>query len=258
MFFIISKFFTLFLMPFFWLFLCLIWAIFTKKDKNRKLAIKLSFFILMVFGNSYLASKVMRWWEPKPIEILTMSNYDVAIVLGGGIANETKWPNDRVHFDPSADRLLQAIQLYKAGKVTKILISAGSVSLKSRKNEITEANKSKEFLVNIGIALNDILIENKSKNTFENALFSKKILEENKLDKSRIIVITSAYHMKRSLACFHKQGLVVDSFPACYQQLNNNLLSFYTIVPDEDAFALWYDLFHEWYGLVTYKFMGYI
>lgn len=258
MFFIISKLFTFFLMPFCWLFLCLIWAVFTKKDRNRKLAVKLSLIILMVFGNSYLASKVMRWWEPKPIEISKMGNYDVAIVLGGGIANETKWPYDRVHFDPSADRLLQAVQLYKAGKVARILISAGSVSLKSKKNEVTEANKSKGFLEKIGIPKEAILLENNSKNTFENAVFSKKILEENKLENSKIIVITSAYHMKRSLACFKKQGLVVDSFPACYQQLNNNLLSFYTIVPDEDAFALWYDLFHEWYGLVTYKLMGYI
>ncbi len=258
MFFIISKFFTLFLMPFFWLTISLLWAIFTKKERNRKNALRISFFIFMVFGNTYLASKVMRWWEPRPNEISKMAKYDVAIVLGGGISNEHKWPYDRVHFDPSADRLLQAIQLYKAGKVAKILISAGSASIFTRKNEITEANKSKEFLINIGIALQDILIEINSKNTFENALFSKKILEENKLDKSKILVITSAYHMKRSLACFRKQGLVVDSFPACYEQLNNSLFSFYTIVPDEDAFSLWHDLFHEWYGLVTYKLMGYI
>lgn len=245
-------------MPFFWLFVCISIAFFTKSDKRRKLFIKVALFILIIFGNIYFVSKIMRWWEPKPVEMSKMEVYDVAIVLGGGIINEYKKPFDRVHFDPSADRLLQAFQLYKAGKVKKILISAGSIAFFAKNKLKNEAMLSKDYLILSGVPETDILIETKSTNTFENALFSKEILVDAKLENSKLLLITSAYHMKRSLLCFAKQNLKTECFPVCYKQMNISLLSFNTIVPDEEAFALWYDLFHEWYGLLTYKIMGYI
>ncbi len=245
-------------MPFFWVISCFLAAFFVNNTTKKRLLLKVGLLLLFSFGNTYLASKVMKWWEPTPVEFKNMPIYDIAIVLGGGIANENKWPYDRVHFDPSADRLLQAIQLYKAKKIRKIMISAGSSSLINRKNEKTEANASLVFLEQIGIPLSDIIIENKSKNTFENAKYSKEKLIEFNMANASILLITSAYHMKRSVTCFKKQGLTVSSFPACYQQTNTNFWSFYTIVPDDTAFTMWFDLFHEWFGIISYKTMGYI
>lgn len=258
MFFILSKFLTLFLMPFFWLVLCLFISFIVKNAKKKQQFLFAAILILFGFGNTYLASKVMKWWEPTPIELKNMPQYDVAIVLGGGITNENKWPYDRVHFDPSADRLLQAIQLYKTKKIQKIMISAGSVSIINGNNEKTEANASLLFLKQIGIPIEDIIIETKSKNTYENAKYSKEKLSVLKLKNGKLLLITSAYHMNRSLACFKKEGIVVDSFPACYQQLNTNFWSFYTLIPDDTAFTMWFDLFHEWFGIFSYKIMGYI
>jgi uncharacterized SAM-binding protein YcdF (DUF218 family) len=258
MFHIISKIFTLFLMPFAWLFICLAIAFFTKSDKRRKTFVKVAFLILFIFGNTFLASKVMTWWEPKPLEIAKMRNYDVAIVLGGGIVNESKRPFDRTHFYSSADRLLQAFQLYKIGKVKKILISGGSASFVKSKNARTDATLGKDFLLKSGVLSSVILIENDSKNTYENALFTKKLLETLKLQNSRLLLITSAYHMNRGMACFKKQNLKIDSFPSSYKRLDASLLSFNVLVPDEESFSFWYDLFHEWFGLLTYKIMGYI
>jgi hypothetical protein len=60
------------------------------------------------------------------------------------------------------------------------------------------------------------------------------------------------------LACFNKVGLITESFPCNFYQTSTNLLTFSAIIPDEDAFSIWYNLFHEWYGLVIYKLMGYI
>ncbi len=258
MFHFLSKLLTLFLMPFFWLFFCIVWAAITKSDKRRKKLIKVVFGIIFIFGNTILASIVMRRWEPKPLEISKLATYDVAIVLGGGIANEFKWPNDRAHFDPSADRLLQAFQLYKMGKVKKILISAGSLSLNSKNKLKTEANISQKFLLLAGVDSAAIIIENESKNTYQNALFTNKVLISKGLANSKLLLITSAYHMKRSQMCFEKQGLKVDIFPSTYQQTGFDFYSFESIIPDEVAFGIWYDLFHEWYGIIIYKLMGYI
>lgn len=258
MFYTISKLFTLFLMPFFWLFLSILFGLFAKNDTKRKNALKLAFFILFVFGNSILVSKVMRWWEPKTVELAQLAHFDLGIVLGGSIIDDFKKPFDRVHFDPSADRLLQAFQLYKAGKIDKILITAGFVDIFGNISKRNEATLSKDFLMLAGVPEKDILLETNSKNTHENALFSKQILSNHNLLNKKVLLITSAYHMKRSLACFQKQGINTTPFPACFAQTNVGLLSFYTFVPDENSFALWFDLFHEWYGLAIYKIMGYI
>ncbi len=245
-------------MPFFWLFVIVFWAYFTKSEQKRKILSKYALFFIMVFGNLFLASKVMKWWEPKPMQDSAMSNFKVAVVLGGGIINEDKWPYDRVHFDPSADRLLQAFQLYKLGKIQKILISAGPITFRNSSIVISEANLGKQFLIQTGVDSTDILVENKSKTTYDNAVFSKKILINNNLLDSEVLLVTSAYHMKRSMACFEKQGVKVVAFPACYQQVNIPFFTFSLIVPDETAFSFWYDLFHEWYGIAIYKVLGYI
>ncbi len=258
MFFILSKLLTLFLMPFFWLFSCIFYSFLTKNVRKKRLFLKISIFILFVFGNTNLVSKVMRWWEPSPIEYKNLPFHNIAIVLGGGIASEFQRPFDRVHFDPSVDRLLQALQLYQAKKVGKIMISGGSAQLTNSKNKKSDATESFKFLIKVGVPKTDIIVENESRNTYENAKFSKEKLIELKLNNASLLLITSAYHMNRSLACFNKQGLKISSFPACYQQTTNGLFSFNTIVPDETAFTLWYDLFHEWYGIFFYKIMGYI
>jgi uncharacterized SAM-binding protein YcdF (DUF218 family) len=258
MFHILSKLFTLFLMPFFWLFLAVLLAFFAKSDLKRKFWSKIVFLLFFVFGNSFLASHIMHWWEPKPVEYAKMEIFDFGIVLGGGIANEWQRPLDRVHFDPSADRLLQALQLFKAGKIKNILISGGSASIFSRNNKRTEATIGKDFLLKVGVPADHIFVENESRNTFENAVFTQKLLLDLKLDKSKLLLITSAYHMKRGTACFDKQGLVTVPFPTTYHQLNTVFWSLSTIIPDETAFTLWYDLCHEWFGLISYKIMGYI
>jgi uncharacterized SAM-binding protein YcdF (DUF218 family) len=258
MFHTLSKLFTLFLMPFTWLFVFFTIAYFGKSAKRQKTNLLVALLILFVFGNSYFASKIMRWWEPKALPISAITHHDIGIVLGGGIANEFKKPFDRVHFGPSADRLLQAIQLYKKRQIKKILISAGSASIFKTNYTRTEAHVSKDFLIEIGIPIEDIILEADSKNTFENALFTSNKLKELGFYKSNNLLITSAYHMQRSIACFQKQGLKVQAFPCNFSQTNNSLLSFYTLIPDEEAFAIWYDLCHEWFGLISYKLMGYI
>jgi uncharacterized SAM-binding protein YcdF (DUF218 family) len=258
MFYVISKLFTIFLMPFFWLFFSICLSCFAKTDKVRKKSIRFSFFVIMIFGNSFLASKIMHWWEPKPLDYANMANFDIGVVLGGGIANEWKKPLNRIHFDHSADRLLQAFQLYKAGKIKKILISGGSASIFKRNNKRTDATISRDFLLKVGVPEADIIVEANSINTYENALFTKNVLIAKKLQKAKLLLITSAYHMARSEACFQKQGLEVVAFPAAYHSLNLDLWSFSSFVPAEESFGIWYDLFHEWFGTITYKIVGYI
>lgn len=107
-----------------------------------------------------------------------------------------------------------------------------------------------------GMDQNDILIEDHSLNTYENALYSKPILEAT--GEQRFLLITSAAHIRRAVACFEKQGLNVQPFPVMQGVGNRRWELDYLFVPQVANFHKWHSLIHEWVGFATYKFRGYI
>ena len=113
----------------------------------------------------------------------------------------------RVVYGSSVDRLIQAIALYHNGKVRKILLSGGSgyISFPEWRESVYLA----EVLEQSCIPDSSIIIEKNSRNTRENAVESAKILGNGKYGQ-RFLLITSGTHMKRSLACFKKAGLIPD------------------------------------------------
>jgi uncharacterized SAM-binding protein YcdF (DUF218 family) len=104
----------------------------------------------------------------------------------------------------------------------------------------------------------DILLENKAKNTMGNARYTRKILEANGLTGSRLLLVTSAFHIPRAMMCFRKAGLKVQPYPCAYLPTYTDTFSFENIIPDESAFGLWYFLFKEWFGIAIYKLVGYV
>src|SRR5205085_7732741 len=102
----------------------------------------------------------------------------------------------------------------------------------------------------------DIITENQSKNTYENALFSSRILKQD-FKGEKILLITSAFHMKRTMECFKKQGIMgdpysVDEHSGMIQWMPNK-----SIIPDAEVLEGWDILMHEWVGYLSYKIMGY-
>ncbi len=110
-----------------------------------------------------------------------------------------------------------------------------------------------------GVDEKDILLEEQAKNTYQNAILSKKILEEQRFDFNQpILLITSAFHMKRSEGCFDKAGMIVDTFPVDYysQDLRVNIQTL--LFPKPFSIMIWNVLFKEWTGIIIYKVAGYI
>jgi len=253
MFFILSKLLSFFTSPIIWIFLLLLIALLLKNPKKKKRFLIATLAVFYFFTNSFVADEVMRIWEVKHININNINSYDYGIVLGGVISGyDTK--NKQVIFNRSVDRLLQGIELYKKGIIKKIVFTGGSGSVIER-NKI-EANYIKNFLINIGIPNNDIIIENESRNTYENALFTKNIIgaETNRTD----LLITSGYHMRRSAACFKKQGFSFDVYSADRFSGNRKFVFDHLFIPNIGALEQWRVILHEWYGFIAYRFMGYI
>ena len=253
MFFILSKVLDFLLSPLIWIVLLFILSILLNSPRLKKRFFYAGFLILIVFSNPFLASEAFRAWEGKPIPMFSIPNYETAIVLSG-VASTREVAPDRVFFNKGADRVLHAVQLYKAGKIKRILISGGSGALVGRK--ISEAGQLKKVFIFSGVPDSAIFVEDRSRNTRENALYSKQLT--NKIHfNSKSLLITSAFHMPRSLGCFRKAGMAVDGYGVDYYTADRSF-DFGDVVPDPHAMNLWGVLIHELAGYGVYKIMGYV
>lgn len=240
--------------PLIWVVLILFIGIIDRKKTRSKILKILSLILLVLFTNPYLINKAFFNWEPSAKKFEQLKHYDVAIVLGG-FSNSTAQPRDRIHFVKGADRLIHAIELYKIGKVDKILLSGGTSRIIGEKQ--SEALTIVPFLVRMGIPKEDILIDSLSKNTHENAVESSKLIKS-KFPYASCLLMTSAFHMKRSEACFLKEGLVLETFPTDYYGKTFFWSPGNTFMPRSEAFSLWNLLIKEWVGIAAYKVAGYI
>ncbi|TNE55223.1 MAG: YdcF family protein [Bacteroidetes bacterium] len=256
MFFILSKLFYFLLSPFVWFIIALLFAFFSKKDKRRKIARYLSLGILIFFSNAVIFLEVERWWEVPATPLKQVENYDVGIVLGGMF--EYNQDVKELSVRRGADRIWQALNLYKMGKIRKILISGGSGYVSDR--GLSEGSQLKEVLLRWGIPKEDLLQESISRNTYENAVECKKLLSNKYSNKKqRVLLITSGQHMRRARAIFKKQGLDCATFSTdLYSFQNRNYHFDHYVVPSIKTIAEWTPLIKEWVGYIVYDVMDYL
>ncbi len=197
----------------------------------------------------YLITSLEDEFPPRTIDSVGTS--DAIVVLGGMINNLTKYP-ERVELTGSVERLTDSAELWRQKKAKTILISGGSGVLFFQGNP--EASLAKKFLVQIGVDEKSILTEEKSKNTAENALYSAEILQTRNVKK--IILVTSAFHMRRSIALFEKRGFEIEPFPTDYRSLIP-VFSWESIVPSVGALDTSTIAIKEWIGIYAYKLQGF-
>lgn len=254
MFFFLSKVLYYLAMPFTIACAGFLYAFITKDQKRKKRVFFAALIMLFFFSNDFLTNEIMRAWEIEARPIASLKTYRLAIVLTGTTTNNL--PDDRVYFTKGADRVTHTIQLYKMGKVEKILISGGSGKISGESEP--EANRFRKVMVMMGVAENDIIIENETRNTGESAQEVKKILDAKGFKGEDCLLITSAFHMRRALACYRKAGVNPDSFSADFYSYPRDYHLDSFIVPKIEAFVSWHKLVKEWLGFVAYKVAGYV
>lgn len=255
MFYFLSKAIDFLIMPLSIVFFILIYSFLTKSNRRRKLALGFGIAALGLASNSYLVTKAINAWEPKFVNLAEVrKTYDVGILLSGGLITMSTPRQDHPAMGNHGDRLLQTYLLYKYGKIRKILITGTSGEmLMTRK--LGETRQAAALLASWGVPAKDILFEEKARNTHENAVYSGRIL--NKMFPSgKYLLITSAFHMRRSAGCFEKMGIKTDPFPADFRGGYNRFF-IHKLVPDPEAFAYFCMLWHEFVGYVAYKAVGY-
>lgn len=254
MFFYLSKLIAFLFSPLVWVFLLFLYSFFTKiETRARKLRIA-AVVILFLCSNPFLVDECFRAWEPvTPDYDLMSTTYDGAIVLGG--IGEVDMRLQKLNFGWSGDRLFQTLQLYHKGRIKRIIFTGGSGSIEFP--EKREGIYVQKYLRSIHIPDSAMVIESASKNTYENAVFTKKLMDSLGLH-GHFLLITSSYHMPRSMAVFKKAGYT-HLTPYITNRMSGvrRFTPDHLLVPNSGAlFSLEY-LIHEWIGYLIYKLKGY-
>ncbi len=146
---------------------------------------------------------VQRLVETPALSIEELPQAQAIVILGGGI-RPAEWPKGLPDLNEAADRVWHGARLYHAGKAPKVILSGGSDPASCA---TSEAQAMGEFLHDLGVPDGAIQLEERSRNTRQNADFTGELLRQQGINT--ILLVTSALHTARALALFTAQGLVV-------------------------------------------------
>jgi uncharacterized SAM-binding protein YcdF (DUF218 family) len=252
MFFIISKISATFLSPIVWIFALIIVGLFW--ENRRKPLLRLAVIVFILFSNQALFTWIIKKWEPPLVSYDEFEVKNRHIVLLGGYCSYDSITG-RTRFSQSSDRLMQALIVWEPSAQQRLVLSGGSANI--YRNERGEGAFVAEFLAKTGINKHHIEIDSLSRNTYENAQLTAAIFDQKSLNK-QIVLVTSAWHMKRAQSCFEKQGFDVKPLSADHIGSTVPLLWHQYFLPSAGTLSAWELLIREWVGLMMYKFKGYI
>ena len=254
MFFYLSKLVAFLFSPLTWVFVLLLYSFKTKVEGRAKKLRIAAVIVLYVCSNSFLVDECFRAWEPVTPDYDLMTNtYDGAIVLGG--IGDVDLRLKKLNFGHSGDRLFQTLALYHKGRIKKIIFTGGSGSIEFPEKK--EGIYVKKYLSSIHVPDSAMIFESESKNTYENAVYTKKILYSLNL-KVNFLLGTSGYHMPRAMAVFKKAGFTNLSPYITNRSSGLRRFTFdHLFIPNPGALIGLDMLIHEWIGYLTYKLKGY-
>jgi uncharacterized SAM-binding protein YcdF (DUF218 family) len=247
MFFILSKLLLFLILPLSWVIASLVAAFIVRKPHLKRRFFTISAMLLLVFSNPFLFNRFAYCWDIQPVPLKKTGSYSCVIVLGGFSGSDAKGNG---FFNSSADRFIQGLKLIITGKASHILISGGNGKL--IEGNFRESTWVKTQLQLLKVADSCIIVEDKSRNTLENAAFSKVLLNEKHLQPPYLLV-TSAFHMRRSLGIFKKEKLEVIPYP-CNYLAGNESISPGEFIPDSFPLYGWNFYIKEVIGTIVNYF----
>ncbi len=193
----------------------------------------------------FIRGSLEREFTPRSVEETPVA--DAIVVLGGAVAIIDS-AKEVMALSDGSDRLFHALKLFKAGKAPLLISSGGS-----RPGTTSEAEVMARMLSDLGVPRDAILLETGSRNTYQNAVNTRAILEAQGID--RVLLVTSAFHMRRAVAAFQALGVNVVPASTDYEVVGKEY-SILNWLPDAEAlFRTTYSL-KEYIGFVVYWFRG--
>ena len=175
---------------------------------------------------------------------------DGIIVLGGAVDEVVSAARGQVTLAPGAARLSETVALARRHPEARILFTGGSGRLFPA--GLSEAEVAKRFFEEMGVDAARLTFEDRARNTYENALFGKRLAEP-KVGQHWVLV-TSAAHMPRAAGVFRAQGWEVIPYAVDYRTTGDGSAT--RRFEFADSLLLLNDAAKEWMGLAAYRLMG--
>lgn len=247
MFFFLSKIIGFFLFPSTFLCILLILGLWLGKTMLSLAVITLIITAFSPLGNWLMVPLEERFTRPiKPLTPLTG-----IIILGGSIDTLVTRARGTIAVNEAGERLIEVARLARRFPKAKIIFSGGSGQLLYQ--TMSEANAAQQLFSQMGISPHNLVFERQSKNTWQNAMFTKALLKPEK--GQRWLLVTSAFHMARSIGCFRKAGMNVIPWPVDYRTRGNlDLYRFFNRA--SEGWKRVDTATREWIGLLVYRVTG--
>lgn len=260
MFVFLSKFLPPFIYPLGLALIAIAVAVFLwRRPRAQRILLVAALSVLLLGSNEFVSMSLTRSVEWQYFPPKELPHADVIVLLGGG-TSPANYPRSTVELNGAGDRVVYAAWLYQQGAAPVILASGGAIDwLETGKS----AADDMAFLLDLmGVPEDTIWLEENSRNTAENAAECAQALREKGI--KRIILVTSAFHMPRSVPLFENQGLEVIPAPTDYSvtqadwdaltELGPGLLV--RLLPSADNLAATSKVLKEYIGMVVYRMRG--
>lgn len=244
--------------------LLLIFVLFLRnRPRLRSTLVILALALLWLGGNRWVGYGLARSleWQYLPAEDIPAA--EVLVVLGGG-TEPALFPRTTVEVNAAGDRVLYAGRLYKEGKAQSILVSGGTISYLSD-STVNPDEDMADLLMLTGVPREAIWLQGDSANTHEDASLTAQMLRERGVE--RVLLVTSAMHMPRSVALFEHEGIEVIPAPVDFTVTQSGWEALFepnlpaqviNFLPNASTLHLTTNVLKEYLGLLVYRLQGWL
>ena len=185
--------------------------------------------------------------EYKHEKLENLEKVDAIVILGGMLKIYEFENNYTVEWE-DPDRFFKGIELYNSFKSDKIIFTGGKSPFNL--TQVSEGSVLKNYALKYGVLEEDIIVTKEVLNTYDESLAVSEVLGENKT----IILVTSAFHMKRAKFLFEKQNLRVIPYKVDYLSTTNPKLHFIDFLPSSSGLQKTEIALREQLGRLYYSF----
>lgn len=252
---LLSKLLNLLAQPLNWVLLVLLASVLLhrKRPVFARRAVVATLLLLVLIGVQPWPEALIRQLENQSAEMAPdadLSGYAGIIVLGGALdSGRISQAHQQPVLNSSAERMTMAVSLWRRFPKLQLVFTGGEGELFGIGP--SEAERAKQFFDSMGLPVDAVRMESRSRNTYENAVFTRDLPG---MDAKRPwLLVTSAWHMPRSLATFKKAGWNVTAYPVDFRTGGSTPWTTYSL---SDGAYQWELLLHEWLGMAAYRLSG--
>lgn len=232
-----------------------------KRSRWSFAPILMALLVLITASNSRLSNQLIVSLERQYLPLAKVPQAEAIVILGGATRNNEP-PRVLPDLSERGDRLLYGAKLYQDGAAPKIILTGGRIQWFG--GDSSEAESMASILELMCVPRSAMILESKSLNTHENAVFVKEILERENI--GQILLVTSALHMPRSQAIFLKEGIKAIPAPTDFIISDRNLIEnrfstesmILSLVPNSGNLDNTTNALREYIGTFVYRLRGWL